>query len=306
MSSTVDALDLLRILFGLVFLCYASYSDFKTRRVRNEVWIFMGITGCVLLALQLFNENVRWEYFLIFIPIIILFASMFVEFEPLVDLEKKRVNFILLGLFIIGIAVVVFLISTLGEDVFFYQLLTIPIMILAFFALYQLRMLHGGADAKALMAIAILVPFHPHFLDFPMISFASERMTAAVELIPFAFLVLLNSVLFVVWIFVVLIIYNSAKGNFGFPEMLLGYKMDIDEVEKNFVWPMERIKDGERVMILFPKKTDSESLKELKERGVERIWVTPKIPFIVVLTMGFIISVFIGNVFFGVIFGLSG
>ena len=87
--------------------------------------------------------------------------------------------------------------------------------------------------------------------------------------------------------------------------MLLGYKMDIDEVEKKYVWPMERIKDGERVMILFPKSTDLQSLKELKKIDVKRIWVTPKIPFIAVLTAGFVISVFIGNIF-GAIFGLLG
>ena len=43
----------------------------------------------------------------------------------------------------------------------------------------------------------------------------------------------------------------------------------------------------------------------LKELGVKRIWVTPKIPFIVALTAGFVLSVFIGNIF-GAIFGLLG
>lgn len=304
MSNTVDIIDLMRIIFGLAFLFYASYTDLKTRRVRNEVWILMGITGCVLLTIQLILEKMAWEYYLIFVPIGILFAYMFIEFEPLVDLEKKKLNFKLIVLFLIGISVVVFQFYTLSEDVFFFQLITIPILILVFYFLYQMRMLHGGADAKALMMIAILVPFYPHLFDFPMVKFASERMTDAMELLfPFAFLVLMNSVLFVIWIFLVLLIYNSAKGNFGFPEMLLGYKMDMEDVEKKHVWPMERIKDGERVLVLFPKSTDSESLKELKKLDIKRIWVTPKIPFIAVLTVGFVISVFIGNIF-GAIFGL--
>ena len=81
--------------------------------------------------------------------------------------------------------------------------------------------------------------------------------------------------------------------------------MDIDDVKKEFVWPMERIVKGERVMVLFPKRNDDESLKKLKELDVKRIWVTPKIPFIVFLTAGFVISAFVGNLFVA-IFGLVG
>ena len=78
---------------------------------------------------------------------------------------------------------------------------------------------------------------------------------------------------------------------------LIEQKMDIDDIKEKFVWPMERIVDGERVLILFPRKSDEESLKTLKEMDIERIWVTQKIPFIVFITGGFIISVFFGNVF---------
>jgi len=175
-------------------------------------------------------------------------------------------------------------------------------MIIFFYVLYQLRILHGGADAKAMMAIAILVPFYPYFFSFPLLQPSPERVASAMELFfPFAFLVLMNSVIFIVWVFLAILIYNSTKGDFGFPEMLLGYKMDIREVEKKFVWPMERVVKGERVMVLFPKRHDDESLKKLKDLGVKRIWVTPKIPFILFLTVGFVISAFIGNLFVGII-----
>ena len=98
--------------------------------------------------------------------------------------------------------------------------------------------------------------------------------------------------LFVVWAFLGFLVFNSSKRDVAFPEMILGYKMDIEEVEKKFVWSMERIVDGERAIVLFPKKDDKESLEILKEMGVKRVWVTPKIPFIVFIMAGFIISAF--------------
>jgi preflagellin peptidase FlaK len=247
----------------------------KTRRVKNEVWIVMGLCGCVLIGLELILDKRAWEYFLILIPIGILFFSMFVDFGNSENDEKKGINFLPILLYVVGFLVILF-----------------------FFVLYQAGMLHGGADAKAMMAIAILVPFYPYFSEFPILRFASDRVADAMELFfPFAFLVLMNSVFFIIWVLLGFIVFNATRGDFGFPEMLLGYRMDIDEVEKKFVWPMERIVEGERVMILFPRKTDDESLIKLKEMDVKRIWVTPKIPFIVFITAGFAISVFLGNVF---------
>ena len=301
-----QALSIMRIVFGMAFLCYASYTDIKVRRVKNEVWLGMALIGGILLLLQLFLDKKGWEYFLIFIPVTILFASMFFEHAPLYDPEKKAFNFKITVLVIIGMVAVVYQFNALYGDRYYYKLLAIPVLITLFYILYQTGILHGGADAKALMAIAVFVPFYPVLFDFPILEFANERVASAMEVFfPFALLVLMNAALFLIWLLVALLIYNAAKGNFGLPEMLLGYKMDIDDVNTKHVWPMERMMQEERVMVLFPKKTDFESLKKLKELGVKRIWVTPKIPFIVAITAGFFISAFVGNVF-AAIFGMVG
>jgi preflagellin peptidase FlaK len=300
MSNTevTTIMDVLRVFLGIVLLCFASYTDFKTRRVKNEVWMLMGFVGGVILLIQMFYDSVAWEYYLIFVPVGILFASMFFEHEPLYDSENKKFNFKIFIVYILGIIALHYQFYSSAGETFFYQLLTIPVLIVFFFILYQFGAIHGGADAKALMTLAIFVPFYPHFFGFPVIQFSSDRVAETMELFfPFAFLILMNSVIFVVWAFLAFFVFNAAKKDFGFPEMILGYKMDIEEVEKKFVWPMERIVDEERVLVLFPKKNDPDSLKRLKEEGVKRIWITPKIPFIVFLTAGFIISVFLGNLF---------
>ena len=183
----------------------------------------------------------------------------------------------------------------------FHQLLTIPVLIILFYVFYQFNILHGGADAKALMTLAIFVPFYPTFFGFPLIDLGQERVTTAMELFfPFAFLVLMNAVIVVVWILLAFIAYNAVKGDIRMPEMLLGYTMDVDAVEKKFVWPMERVVDGRRVRTLFPKGGRESRLDDFRDLGIERIWVTPKIPFIVALTGGFLLSIFIGNIFMSV------
>lgn len=295
MSSVID---LIRVVLGLAFLFYASITDFKTRRVKNEIWVMMGISGIALLAIDLIQRKAAWESLLILVPIGILFISMFYDFGNNEMDDKKGMNLLPILLYLIGFIVILFMFFRLSGNTLFYQLLTVPLLILFFFILYQAGMIHGGADAKAMMAIAILTPFYPHFSEFPLLQFESVRMAEAMELFfPFAFLVLMNSVLFVVWVFLGFIIYNATKGDYGFPEMLLGYRMDIDEVEKKYVWPMERIMDGERVLVLFPRKIEKENLDKLREMEIKRIWVTPKIPFIIFITAGFAISVFIGNIF---------
>jgi preflagellin peptidase FlaK len=90
---------------------------------------------------------------------------------------------------------------------------------------------------------------------------------------------------------------NLARRDFGFPEMFLGYRMDIADVQKHFVWPMEAVQDDEIVLMLFPKRSGDVKveLEKLKAKGLERIWVTPKDPFIIPMTLGIVFSVIIGN-----------
>ena len=103
-------LDVIRLFVGIAILFYASYTDIKTRRASNMLWVIMGSIGAILLVIQYFTIGFENPYYLLFIPIMI-------------------------GLM---------------------------------FALFQLRLIFGGADAKALMALAILVPLKPEILQFPL------------------------------------------------------------------------------------------------------------------------------------------
>ena len=60
----MDSIDTLRFLIGFVMLSYGSWSDLKTRRVSNLVWIYGGILGSLLL---IYEVNLIWEDFGIYI-----------------------------------------------------------------------------------------------------------------------------------------------------------------------------------------------------------------------------------------------
>ena len=171
-----------------------------------------------------------------------------------------------------------------------YLLLFIPIMIALVYVFFQLRLIFGGADAKALMAIAILAPLEPTITQFPLWKGS---------LMPFSWSIFTNSIIIFILIPISLLIYNIIKRNIQFPYALLGYKMNINKAKENFVWPLETIKDGKRRLVYMPKDFDvEEELKKLENAGIKDIWVTPKIPFMIPLLIGFICAFILGDILF--------
>jgi len=167
-----------------------------------------------------------------------------------------------------------------------WYLVFIPIIIALMYGLFQLRLIFGGADAKAMMALAILVPIVPTMNNTPLWP----------SLLPWSWVIFANSVLLFLIIPVSLFVYNAAKRNLSFPYALLGYKMNIQEAKAKFVWPLEKLVDGKRRFSRIPEDFDeSEHLKAFEDAGIEEIWVTPKIPFMIPLLAGFLTAFFLGD-----------
>jgi len=226
----VDAtiLSVIRLITGAGILAYASYTDIKTRRAANYLWVIMGAIGAVLLLVQYLTIGFANIWYLVFIPI----------------------------------------------------------MILLIYAFFQMRLLFGGADAKALMALAILIPIQPSIGNYPIWT----------SFWPGSWTVFCNAVLLFLVIPLSLLIYNIMKRNIQFPHVLLGYKMSVEKAKQTFVWPLERIKDGKRKLSYMPKEFDAnEELAEFEKLGITKIWVTPKIPFMIPLLVGFIVAFFPGD-----------
>jgi preflagellin peptidase FlaK len=233
MDDISEYIDICRFFTGIVVLFIASYTDIKTRRASNYLWLIMGGIGGILLVLQYF---------------------------------------------------------TVGFDDKIMYLVFIPIMIGLVYLLFQMRLIFGGADAKALMAIAILVPLEPIISQLPLWKGS---------VMPFSWSIFANSIILFLFIPVSLLVYNAAKRNVKFPYCLLGYKMKISKAREKFVWPLEKIVDGKRKFMYMPKEFDvNEELNIFEKNDIHEIWVTPKIPFMIPLLAGFIVAFIFGDILF--------
>jgi len=207
------------------------------------------------------------------------------------DIKTRRasnLNWLIMGA--IGGILLAIQYFTVGFDGQENYLIFIPIMIGLVYVLFQLRLIFGGADAKALMALAILVPVMPSIAQFPLFSNS---------IMPFSWSIFSNSIILFLFIPLSLLLYNVAKRNVKFPFCVLGYKMSIKKAKEKFVWPLEKIKDGKRKFAYMPKNFDIDNeLKEFEKLGIREIWVTPKIPFMIPLLAGFICAFIIGDILF--------
>ena len=143
MDDIAPLFDVIRLLLGTGILGYASYTDIKTRRAANYLWLMIGAGGGLLLIVQYIFTGFENPYYLLFIPLMIMFIYL----------------------------------------------------------LFQLRLVFGGADAKALMALAILLPIQPIIYSLPLWS-------PQVIALPGSWILFSNSVILFLFIPLSLFFYN--------------------------------------------------------------------------------------------------
>jgi len=290
----MDWLSVLRILVAFLALLLASWSDWNTRTASDSHWLMLGTIGFVLLGVEIFMDGVSPLYYLFLIPLGIIFYDIFWD-RP--GIFEDGMYDLAVGAYAIAMIVLVALALLLWTEAYFWRLMTIPILIIIFTILYYLDLIKGGADAKALIALAVLFPTYPVIDGFPLIRIPMESLQ---YLFPFAFLVLFNAALFMIIFPVIFFLINLARGDRRLPAMFFGYRMDLEKAERSFVWILDRVENGGVEVRLFPSEADQQREKAdlLRERGVDRVWVTPKIPFLIPLAVSVLFSALVGNPFF--------
>jgi len=277
-------LDILRIAIALSCLIYASYHDIKTRLIPSWIWWIMGLSALFLFSLDAYKEGK--EFLLFSVPIAVVMIEALVERDDLRNVEKTWPFFLL---YLSAIAVLLWGYGNYREKQIFLGALSATGISVFFFLLYSLNIIHGAADAKAMVMLSIM------FYRYPF-SMAGNGLEGEISvLFPFSLTVLFLASLIVALMPVYFLAINLMKGDVSFPEMLLGYRMKVAEAKKKKVWPMVRIVDGKLKRVLFPTKYMEIDWDAIENSGMDEVWVTPKIPFIVPITLGFILALIIGN-----------
>ena len=288
---SAESVNALRLALSLSILAYASFLDLKTRKVPNIYWIGLGVAGLGLILVQLYVDEMPIEYLLVFVPILAILADVYLGSEE----ETTRAKLTTFGKYALALGSILVLAYRYGGDEYFQHLLAIPIIMLFVVIMYMLDIVRGGADAKALISLSILFPFYPAFGSLP---FIHGETSAAETLLPFSFSILVNAAIIVALTPLVFLARNLSRKEFAFPLGLLGYKLDTAEIANKHVWLMESIMDGKLVTHVRPRKQEDQKadIELLASSGYKRVWVTPKIPFILPMLVSLILTTVVGNI----------
>lgn len=173
-------------------------------------------------------------------------------------------------------------------DTYLPSLVTAGIVAVLAVVGYLTGLIAGGADAKALVSLSILapIPLDPAW-GVPLESVLPLVVTAVA-----------NGLVVGLAVPVVFFAINLARGDVDGWRTLVATRVRTDRVREKVTWPLEYVdEEGEVVVETTPGQVplDAFDSEELQEAGRERVWVTPKIPFLVPLTFGFAVAVILGD-----------
>lgn len=307
----MDVFAVARVVVGTGFLSVAAGYDVRTRRVRDPIWIALGTVGLILLALDVGTSTWAWNDWLFAASAAILFYAVFFG-KPILDedgVHLRPVRLALLGAAAVGwlggllLPLPVYYVQTgaAGRFVSLAQLATAPVLLVVYQGFYQVGLLRGGADTKAMMALTLLVPVYPDAAPFPLVSLPVSVATPMENLFPFSLIVLVDAAILFLAVPVGYAAVNAVRGEFEWPQAFFGTKASLERLPPH-AWLMERIdRHGEHVAVLFPSrsKDEADEIAKLKAAGADRVWVQPKVPFLVPLLVGFLLAFFVGNLMLG-------
>ena len=254
-----ELLEVSRVLITFFFLGLSSWYDFKTREVPNKVWAAYAPTAVALTLLQFYVDS--------------------------------SVGY--------GLIPYAWLIS-IG--------ITTAISLILFYAGF-----FGGADAKALICLGLALPIYP--------SIVSGYLAGRVPFFPLA--VLGNAVLAASLLVLGIAGYNTIQLIKENGRLFEGLENEpvwskILAFATGFKVSSQKLKDGSHYMLLeqfsrgengeavrrlrlFPaleeesSEEDEERFEELLNEVDGKVWVTPGLPFLIFITLGFVAALFVGD-----------
>jgi len=180
----------------------------------------------------------------------------------------------------------------------------------------------GGADSKALMCIALALPFSPETLFTPVLAAGVSPLSQNI----FPLTIFSNAVLFAAATGIYMLLYNiiwhrkTGKKTFEgtlttesigkkIIALITGYKVSVAKLkEKWHIYPMEDIEEenGEnplkRKLVVVPRDEGRDEIVARLSKAVDAgkidadVWATPGLPMLIFLTIGLIIALLFGDI----------
>ena len=296
---------------GVLVLSFggAAWLDYKTRRVSNDWWWGWAKPTLFLLVLELLVLDAGWMIWLTASAVVAFASTALIGVPDINDIRSgsKLDIAVTIWYFVSGVGLVMgameyvpILIDYFDPSVvmdtesasanaalLWGQMILMGIVLLFFEMAWRFRMLHGGADAKAMMLATLLLPSwvgaaFPLYVDESMIS---TSMPPALSLLIWAGLAFLILPVF-------MLIRNVSAGDL-MPLSMSWHasRMALGDIPNNHVWLLEEVADKpdgtrgvtRRMRPIRGSRAETEIeqvLNELSEAGVERAWVTAKHPFL--------------------------
>lgn len=309
-----------RVLVLLLGMGWAAWMDHKERRVKNEHWLVWIKPAIFIWTLDLMLQGADWTIMLT-ASAVIAYASMSVIGRPsLKDILKgSKLDVTVTLWYIISLVGVICgailyqesmpLEVLVGNDTslgaLWWKTLAVGASILIIDLAWRVRMIHGGADAKCLMWVAILVP---SWSAVPL-TYSSATLDSIVSLPPAISLLMWGGFIFLLIPFIMLG-KNLSDGNIKkLSDLRLAWHasmMPLKEVVESHVWLLSSViemPDGTTSVhhrTRAPSKTPTNeqllaNVSALQEIGIESVWVSYKLPLLVFLFPAIIPLVLVGD-----------
>lgn len=305
--TTESILGWTRISVLILAMGWAAWMDHKNRRVGNEHWMVWVKPALFLWALDLIAQEADWTIFLTASAVVAYASTSIIGRPTLNDIfSGSKMDLIVSSWYVLSLAGIiggslkygdispidVLVGNETGSAALWWGTLSGLLTILIIDLAWRFRLIHGGADAKALMLVAILIP---SWDTMPLIS--DKTSDSLVALPPSLALLMWGGFTFILIPFILLVknIFNSNISSFA--DLKLSWhasKMKLSKVKDSHVWLLTSIiqlPDGSSKVYhksRAPRRTPSDeeldnSIKELENFDVEEVWISHKLPLLVFL-----------------------
>ena len=314
-----EILGYARVLTLILGLGWAAKMDWDERRVANQHWMVWVKPAVFIWALDLMTHGADWTIFLTAAGVVA-YASIAVIGRPTLRdiLAGSKIDIIVSLWYLAGIVGMVcgailyqevnpldvLLGNEVGLGALWWKTFAVIIPIFIVDMAWRLRLIHGGADSKCLMWLAILMP------DWSTLPLMTTATGDALVALPPAIAILMWGGFIFLLILPILFFTNLKNVSFkSFGDFKMAWYsgfIPISQVKDKHVWLLTylmEMPDGERVArnkTRAPKRSPSDeelsaAITELEEFGLEKVWVSYKFPLLVFLFIGLFPTVLLGD-----------